>query len=624
MSADGLQKVDYKYNVRGWLIDINSIASLDEDTGHDDLFSFGISYEDPQEGIAGVEGLYNGNISETYWRTANDGVARMYGYTYDALNRFLTGTYRRTETVGEQMNSYGEMLTYDKNGNIQTLVRNGMYDDTVDYLEMDLLAYEYDTHSGNRLLKVTDDSNDSAGFDDDSDGTNDLHPDYAYDANGNMVSDENKDIMEITYNHLNLPLKITFGGEVTKKIEYLYDAAGVKVQKMVTDDAVVAITDYLGGYQYVDEVLQYFPTDEGYVKSTLVNDVNHYNYVYNYTDLSGNIRLSYGWDETEQSLKILEENNYYPFGLKHSNYNFDEKQYQESISGGVKIEDVVGGVGSYKVKFQGQERQDELGLNWDSFKYRNYDYAMGRFMSIDPLAEDYTYNSTYAFQENKMGMGRELEGLELDMSAKYAPQQTQQKTQPDEPNLVERAFANFFLNYVVAVSDLGVKVDGAKSGTMEENLSHAGSGFLFIVDTSLFIEGVTTINRAPSDGEMTVGYSKSPTTVSATSSKAVNGNSKSSTNLQHGYEITNETNGTRHKVGVSGGKLNKDGTSRRANSQVNKLNKKGNSTYKADVKVKNVPSRTGILNWEQNEVNTHHQNTGTTAPGQKRPKPTGT
>lgn len=67
----------------------------------------------------------------------------------------------------------------------------------------------------------------------------------------------------------------------------------------------------------------------------------------------------------------------------------------------------------YNYKYQGQERQDELGLNWDSFKWRNYDYAIGRFMSIDPLAEKYPYNSTYAFQENKMGMGRELEGLEL-------------------------------------------------------------------------------------------------------------------------------------------------------------------------------------------------------------------
>jgi hypothetical protein len=39
--------------------------------------------------------------------------------------------------------------------------------------------------------------------------------------------------------------------------------------------------------------------------------------------------------------------------------------------------------------------------------------AIGRFMSIDPLAEEYAYNSTYAFAENKLGMGRELEGCEL-------------------------------------------------------------------------------------------------------------------------------------------------------------------------------------------------------------------
>jgi RHS repeat-associated protein len=66
----------------------------------------------------------------------------------------------------------------------------------------------------------------------------------------------------------------------------------------------------------------------------------------------------------------------------------------------------------YKYKFQGQERQDELGLNWDSYKYRNYDYAIGRFFNIDPLSEDYAYQSTYAFAENKVISHRELEGLE--------------------------------------------------------------------------------------------------------------------------------------------------------------------------------------------------------------------
>jgi len=38
---------------------------------------------------------------------------------------------------------------------------------------------------------------------------------------------------------------------------------------------------------------------------------------------------------------------------------------------------------------------------------------VGRFIQLDPLAEKFPYNSTYAIQENKMGMGIELEGLEL-------------------------------------------------------------------------------------------------------------------------------------------------------------------------------------------------------------------
>ncbi|WP_262486801.1 RHS repeat-associated core domain-containing protein [Flavobacterium rivuli] len=67
---------------------------------------------------------------------------------------------------------------------------------------------------------------------------------------------------------------------------------------------------------------------------------------------------------------------------------------------------------SYNYKYQGQERQDELGLNWDSFKYRNYDYAIGRFMSIDPLAEKYAFQSPNNFASNKVIAYRELEGLE--------------------------------------------------------------------------------------------------------------------------------------------------------------------------------------------------------------------
>jgi hypothetical protein len=43
------------------------------------------------------------------------------------------------------------------------------------------------------------------------DGTN-TDKDYHYDDFGNMIIDKNKNIESITYNHLNLPKKITFAG----------------------------------------------------------------------------------------------------------------------------------------------------------------------------------------------------------------------------------------------------------------------------------------------------------------------------------------------------------------------------------------------------------------------------
>jgi len=63
-------------------------------------------------------------------------------------------------------------------------------------------------------------------------------------------------------------------------------------------------------------------------------------------------------------------------------------------------------------KFQGQERQDEFGLNWDSFKWRNYMPDIGRFFNVDPLAEKYSHQSPYNFAENKVISHIELEGLE--------------------------------------------------------------------------------------------------------------------------------------------------------------------------------------------------------------------
>ncbi|KIX21322.1 hypothetical protein SY27_06275, partial [Flavobacterium sp. 316] len=74
-SATGLQKVDYTYNIRGWLKSINDVNDI---TTENDLFAFKINYNDPENATA----LFNGNISETLWKTGNDNIARKYSYDY--------------------------------------------------------------------------------------------------------------------------------------------------------------------------------------------------------------------------------------------------------------------------------------------------------------------------------------------------------------------------------------------------------------------------------------------------------------------------------------------------------------------------------------------------------------
>jgi RHS repeat-associated protein len=289
-----------------------------------------------------------------------------------------------------------------------TLHRNGFQDgsELSTPFEIDNLMYGYAANS-NRLLSVHDQSNKLDGF---KDG-NLTGVDFEYDGNGNMTIDRNKKIISIKYNHLNLPTTINF--ENGSVINYFYNAVGVKVVKTVgvviaPQEVELTETYYLGGFQYKNQLLTFFPTSEGYVN---VIDGDKYNYVFNYTDHLGNIRVSYTFDQNDQQLKILEENHYYPFGLKHSSYNTDKAQYKKEVGGFSVILSSVER-SDYQYKFQGQERQDELGLNWDSFKWRNYDMAIGRFMSIDPLAEDYVHNSTYAFAENKVISHVELEGLE--------------------------------------------------------------------------------------------------------------------------------------------------------------------------------------------------------------------
>src|SRR5690606_9881628 len=139
-------------------------------------------------------------------------------------------------------------------------------------------------------------------------------------------------------------------------------------------------TDYQSGFHYENEVLKFFATAEGYAGFS----TRGFYYVYNYTDHLGNIRLSY----TKNTLAgnppvIVEENNYYPFGLKHQGYN--------NISPSNKV---------YKYKYNGKEFQDELGLNVYDFGFRNYSSDLGRWMNLDPLSEEFYGWSPYTYGLN--------------------------------------------------------------------------------------------------------------------------------------------------------------------------------------------------------------------------------
>ncbi len=152
---------------------------------------------------------------------------------------------------------------------------------------------------------------------------------------------------------------------------------------MVNDNGSITTTDYAGNFIYENNVLQFFNTAEGYVEP---NGSGGYNYVYQYKDHLGNIRLSYQDKNNDgtitASTEIVEENNYYPFGLKQKGYN-------TNINGR-----------HHKYMFGGKEQQDELGLNWYDITARNYDPALGRWMNLDPLAAKRIWLSPYNYVQN--------------------------------------------------------------------------------------------------------------------------------------------------------------------------------------------------------------------------------
>ena len=231
-----------------------------------------------------------------------------------------------------------------------------------------------------------------------------------------------------------------------------------------------------------------------------------FNYVYNYTDHLGNIRMSYSLDKIDNVLKILEENHYYPFGLKHTNYNSDKKKYVELEIGdpeydpgefGKKIKpapltDAV----LYKYKYNGKEYQDELGLNMYDYGMRNYDPAIGRFMKIDRFAEKYVDASPYHYSANSPVAFRDIAGdsIRTYFYDKHG------KAMKSVPSAVQKMFNEEFGISVGYNSETNMLY---YEGEVESDLSQSESATGGLVDA---LKDTNTGKNADKHGTLMFGY----------------------------------------------------------------------------------------------------------------------
>ncbi|WP_175288732.1 leucine-rich repeat domain-containing protein [Flagellimonas eckloniae] len=450
--AEGVQGIDYVYNLAGQLKAINH-PTLDptNDPGGDtnDLFGMALDYHNndykrtntptPVTTNAGGTDQFNGNIKSTRWNNAYQpiiGGEHRYSYTYDK-NYWMTGAdfeASGTATGSPQANvtstdvvASGEVLelkagqsvtllpgfeaqngsevsvfidtgsttivygandydvsniTYDANGNIQSLSRNkGSQTGTN---AMDDLDYTYKSNpqdGPNQLLRVDDAVGDAPDADDidDQDGDN-----YVYNAIGQLVRNNTEDI-DYLYNASGLVTEVQQGGQPA--VKFFYNDRNHRIKKetytngalqystyYVRDVAgqVLAIYNNTGGSMALAEQPIYGGGRIGvsYVSSSAVENRL---YVYELTDHLGNVRAVF----TKNGTTAQEEGftDYYPFGMPMPGRS------------------LLGAEG-YRYAFQGQEKDPETGK--EAFQLRLWDSRIGRWLTTDPFGQ---YNNPY------LGMG---------------------------------------------------------------------------------------------------------------------------------------------------------------------------------------------------------------------------
>ncbi|WP_083925438.1 RHS repeat protein [Psychroflexus tropicus] len=251
--GEDLQGIDYVYNINGQLKAINSPLNTGfTDPGNDnplnngfkpDVFGMIIDYHPDDfkrsasnlEGLANNSALYqlNGNISSLRWHNGQEAKSNFtdaFSFKYNKNNwlakaRFGTNTFENGNVTFEPSANQDYSVgigSYDANGNIKTLFRNG-YTDGAGSNDMDEFTYHYSSMT-NQLSYIEDsnDNSDPLRYDDLRDQSIFQQDNYLYNNIGQLVTNL-QDEIGYEYNSSGLVTSINnFTDENTGEWTYLF------------------------------------------------------------------------------------------------------------------------------------------------------------------------------------------------------------------------------------------------------------------------------------------------------------------------------------------------------------------------------------------------------------------
>lgn len=403
----------YEYNVRGQLTSACNMLT----TQH--------LYYNTHYGVGQVSPCYNGNLCAYEWSGNMDGIywnTESYEYEYNKNNWLVDAYSSAIGMDGHKSNGVHDAhFEYDEMGHIIGVIRKSENIDDGSVGERDNAVLEYE---GNHLKSVV-----NGGFVDSSrdpqiaNSRYDSVESYAYDANGNMTRNLNKDILKITYNVLNLPEYVYLRNN--ELIHNIYDADGNKLRSCsasckynitlpesgnfsgnLDDLYVLGGTDVPNLYSPVfysgDFIYDVFlcegsgPSLSKLDYSKCFLDKQRVNFGEGYylpgeifplhdyvKDYLGNVR----YDIT--NVQILQGNNYCPYG---GFYGDDKNESQQ------------------RWRFGNKELDRKVDIY--SWGFRNYDPTVGSFLTVDPMCELNYKMSPYSFADNNPVNYTDLFGLE--------------------------------------------------------------------------------------------------------------------------------------------------------------------------------------------------------------------